>query len=162
MVVVPLASAAINTIAALAVRERDADLNTRAAELHVASDAGVSVGVAASGAIIVVTGGAYWPRPGGIPRDRADHRRPGRPLLKQSSRVLLEQARAGIDMDQLSRQVTEVPGVTTGRQRTGTDTATPAPRWRDFEPGLLRLGGTRRSASPARRSGAGRPRPQRA
>ena len=112
VVVVALAGAAINTIAALAVRERDADLNTRAAELHVASDAGVSVGVAASGAIIVVAGGRTGPGPAVSLAIGLIIGAQGVRLLKQSSRVLLEQAPEGIDIDQLSRQVTEVPGVT--------------------------------------------------
>ncbi len=112
VVVVALAGMAGNTAAALAVRERGADLSTRAAVLHLASDAVVSAGVAAAGAVIVAAGGAYWLDPAvslviglviGVQ---------GTGLLRQASRVLLEQAPPGIDLDRLREQVIAVPGVT--------------------------------------------------
>ena len=112
VVVVALAGAAVNTIAALAVRERYADLNTRVAVLHWRPTPGCP---------------SAWPPRARLSWWQAGRTGPGSAvflaigliigaqgvrLLKQSSRVLLEQAPAGIDMDQLSRQVTEVPGVT--------------------------------------------------
>jgi cobalt-zinc-cadmium efflux system protein len=107
-----LAGVVVNTVAALVVRERDADLNTRAVVLHLASDAVVSAGVAAAGGVIAATGGMYWLDPAVSLAIGVLIGVQGVRLLRQSGRVLLEQAPAGIDMDDLRREVTAVPGVT--------------------------------------------------
>lgn len=65
VVVVALVGFVANALAALVVREphehgADADLNMRSALLHLASDAAASLGVAAAGAVMLVTGG--WNR----------------------------------------------------------------------------------------------------
>lgn len=112
VVVVALAGMVFNTVAALAVRERGADLNTRAAVLHMASDAVVSAGVAAAGAIILAAGGAYWLDPAVSLVIGLVIGAQGVRLLRQASRVLLEQAPPGIDLDQLRQRVLAVPGVT--------------------------------------------------
>lgn len=57
VVVVALVALAANAGSALLLREKEYDLNMRAALVHMAADAGASVGVAVGGAIIVVTGG---------------------------------------------------------------------------------------------------------
>ncbi len=112
VVVVALIGMVVNTVAALAIREPGADLNTRAAVLHLASDAVVSAGVAAAGAIILAVGGAYWLDPAVSLVIGLVIGAQGIRLLRQASRVLLEQAPPGIDLDRLREQVTAVPGVT--------------------------------------------------
>lgn len=112
VVVVALVGMVVNTAAALAVRERGADLNTRAAVLHLASDAVVSAGVAAAGAIILAVGGAYWLDPAVSLVIGLVIGAQGIRLLRQASRVLLEQAPPGIDLGRLREQVIAVPGVT--------------------------------------------------
>lgn len=112
VVVVALIGVAVNALAALVVRERDADLNTRAAVLHLASDAVVSAGVAVAGAIILATGGFYWLDPAVSLLIGLVIGAQGVRLLRESSRVLLEQAPPGIDLDELREQVVSVPGVT--------------------------------------------------
>jgi len=57
VVVVALIGAVANGISALVVHDGSDDLNMRSALLHLLSDAGTSVGVAITGAIILVTGG---------------------------------------------------------------------------------------------------------
>ncbi|MGE5133077.1 MAG: cation diffusion facilitator family transporter [Gemmatimonadota bacterium] len=112
VVVVALAGLAVNAVAALAVHERGADLNTRAAAAHLTSDAVVSAGVAVAGAVILATGGAYWLDPAVSLAIGVVIGAQGVRLLRQSSRVLLEQAPPGIDLDQLREQVVAVAGVT--------------------------------------------------
>ncbi len=112
VVVVALAGLAVNAVAALAVHERGGDLNTRAAAVHLTSDAVVSAGVAVAGAVILATGGAYWLDPAVSLAIGVVIGAQGVRLLRQSSRVLLEQAPPGIDLDQLREQVVAVAGVT--------------------------------------------------
>jgi cobalt-zinc-cadmium efflux system protein len=112
VVVVALVTMVVNAGAALVIRDRGADLNTRAAVLHLASDAVVSAGVAAAGAIILATGRAYWLDPAVSLVIGLVIGGQGIRLLRQASRVLLEQAPPGIDLDRLREQVTAVPGVT--------------------------------------------------
>ncbi len=57
VVVVALIGAVANGISALVVHDGSDDINMRSALLHLLSDAGTSVGVAITGAIILVTGG---------------------------------------------------------------------------------------------------------
>jgi cobalt-zinc-cadmium efflux system protein len=61
-IVLVVASAAtfINVGAALVLYERHVDLNMRAALLHMIGDAAASLGVAAAGLVILVTGGFEW------------------------------------------------------------------------------------------------------
>jgi cobalt-zinc-cadmium efflux system protein len=111
VLVVALAAAALNGLGAALVHERDADLNTRGAVLHLASDAAVSLAVAAAGAVIWAVGGWYrldplvslvvvllvgWQ---------------GVHLLRQSSRVLLEAPPRGVDPHAVQARLTELPGV---------------------------------------------------
>lgn len=116
VVVVALVGFAANAVAAVIVRERhddpaDADLNMRSALLHLVSDAAASLGVAAAGAVMLVTGG--W--------DRLDpavsllialaigwH---GWRLLGSSNAVLLEGSPAGVDPAEVGAAIGAVDGV---------------------------------------------------
>jgi cobalt-zinc-cadmium efflux system protein len=60
VLVVALAATLINAAAALVLFERRVDLNMRAALLHMAGDAAASLGVAAAGLVILVTGEFEW------------------------------------------------------------------------------------------------------
>ncbi|MCK9894962.1 cation diffusion facilitator family transporter [Frankia sp. AgB32] len=98
VVAVALFAALVNGLSALVVRERDADLNTRAAVLHLAGDAVVSVAVAASGAVIWLTGGAYWLDPVVSLVISLLIAAQGARLLVSASRVLLEETPESLDV----------------------------------------------------------------
>jgi cobalt-zinc-cadmium efflux system protein len=111
VLVVALVAAALNGIAAAIVHERDADLNTRAAVLHLVSDAAVSLAVAAAGGVIWAAGGWYRLDPlvslvvvllVGVQGVR---------LLHGSSRVLLESTPRGIDPVELRDRLRALPTV---------------------------------------------------
>jgi cobalt-zinc-cadmium efflux system protein len=111
VLVVALAAAAVNGLSALVVHEHDADLNTRAAVLHLASDAAVSLAVAAAGAVIWAVDGGYRLDPGVSLVVALLVGWQGIRLLRQSSAVLLEGSPAGLDVDALRHRLTELPGV---------------------------------------------------
>lgn len=124
VVVVAVGAAAANLVAALALREGHAhphgghdhdegegDLNMRSALLHMAGDALASIGVAAAGAVILLTG-------------RFDRLDPvvsmgiglliayqAWKLMRASTDVLLESTPAGLDLRQLTSAMATVPGV---------------------------------------------------
>ncbi|WP_163549584.1 cation diffusion facilitator family transporter [Candidatus Frankia nodulisporulans] len=98
VVLVALVAAAINGGCALAVRERDADLNTRAAVLHLSGDAAVSVAVAASGLVIWLVDGWYWLDPAVSLAISLLIAAQGARLLVSASRVLLEAAPENLDV----------------------------------------------------------------
>lgn len=112
VVVVALAGAAVNGIAALLVRESHADLNTRAAVLHLVADAAVSVTVAAIGLVIWLTGGWYWLDPAVSLLIGLVIAWQGVRLLTSASRVLLEATPAGLDVERLRAAACGVRGVT--------------------------------------------------
>ncbi len=105
-----------NGISVLVVRERPepgdiADLNMRSALLHLASDALASLGVAAAGAVMLVTGG--WSRLDPavsllIGLSIAWH---GWKLLTAANAVLLEGTPEGVDPAELLATMTGVEGV---------------------------------------------------
>ncbi|WP_242424646.1 cation diffusion facilitator family transporter [Frankia sp. EI5c] len=109
---VALAASLGNGVSALFVYERHGDLNTRAAVIHLASDALVSIAVAAAGLVIWLADGWYWLDPAlsltvaGLIGAQALR------LLAESSRVLLEAAPAGLDMSAVHSDVLAVDGVT--------------------------------------------------
>lgn len=109
---VALAAAALNGVAALAVHERGADLNTRAAVLHLGSDAAVSVAVAAAGAVIWAADGWYRLDPAVSLVVVLLVGWQGVRLLRQSSVVLLESTPAGVDVAALTAQLVALDGVT--------------------------------------------------
>jgi len=134
VVMVALGAFAVNAAAALLLREghgghghgghdhggrRDGgdhagvegDLNMRSAVLHMASDAAASLGVAAAGAVILVTGRFLWLDPAvslGIGVLIAWQ---AAKLFAASVEVLLESTPAGLDLDGLSAAIAAVDGV---------------------------------------------------
>nr|WP_243407399.1 cation diffusion facilitator family transporter [Frankia canadensis] len=98
VVVVALVAAAVNGVSALLVRERDGDLNTRAAVLHLAGDAAVSVAVAAAGLVIWLAGGGYWLDPAVSLVISLLIAAQGVRLLVSASRVLLEATPENLDV----------------------------------------------------------------
>ena len=111
MVVVAGIALVANTASALLLYEREDDLNMRAALLHMAADAGASLGVVIGGAVILATG-------------RFDRVDPivsiaiglliawqAWALLRSTGDVLLESTPKGLDTDELARAITTVDGV---------------------------------------------------
>jgi cobalt-zinc-cadmium efflux system protein len=98
-------------VAAAIVHERDADLNTRAAVLHLASDAAVSLAIAAAGAVIWAAGGWYRLDPAVSLVVVLLVAGQGIRLLHGSSRVLLEATPRGIDPAALRDRLATVPNV---------------------------------------------------
>lgn len=132
VVVVAVISAAANTLAAVALHEHGrghghghahgpsdghgaeaGDLNMRSALLHMVSDALASLGVAAAGVVILVTGGYFWLDPavslgiGALISWQAWR------LLKQAAEVLLESTPTGLDPGRLEQAMASVEGVET-------------------------------------------------
>jgi cobalt-zinc-cadmium efflux system protein len=111
VLVVALAAALLNTFAAVVLYERRVDLNMRAALLHMAGDAAASLGVAAAGLVILVTGEFEWLDPVvsiGISiliAIEAWH------LVRAAIDVLLESAPRDIDLLALRAAVTQVDDV---------------------------------------------------
>ena len=111
VVIVALAAALLNAAAALVLYERRVDLNMRAALLHMAGDAAASLGVAAAGLVIFVTGGFEWLDPAvsiGISVLIAIE---ARRLVRAAIDVLLESTPRDIDLSALRASVIEVDGV---------------------------------------------------
>ena len=111
VVAVALVAFLVNAGSALILEHRSADLNMRSALLHMVGDAVASLGVAAAGAVILVTGGAYWLDPlvsialGLFIAWKAFA------ILGQATEVLLESTPRDLDLDDLTRLVTGVAGV---------------------------------------------------
>jgi cobalt-zinc-cadmium efflux system protein len=108
---VAAAAALVNGGSAALVHERHADLNTRAAVLHLGSDALVSLAVAAAGAVIWAVGGWYRLDPIVSLVVAVLVGWQGVRLLRQSSVVLLEAPPTGIDVGQVGERLTALPGV---------------------------------------------------
>jgi cobalt-zinc-cadmium efflux system protein len=87
------------------------DLNMRSAWLHMASDAAASAGVAAAGAVILLTGGWFWLDPAVSLVISALIAMRAWVLLRETAEVLLEATPSGLDLDALARTMTDVPGV---------------------------------------------------
>ncbi len=110
MVVAGIALVA-NTGSAFLLREKEDDLNMRTALLHMAADAGASLGVVIGGAVILVTGRF----------DRIDPivslligfliGWPAWRLLRSSADVLLESTPKGLDADEVTATMLQVEGV---------------------------------------------------
>jgi cobalt-zinc-cadmium efflux system protein len=111
--VVAVAAVALlaNTGAALLLREKNGDVNMRAALLHMASDAAASLGVAIAGAVILATGRFEWLDPaislaiGVIIGWQAIR------LMGETTNLLLESTPDGLDVDDVVRTMLAVPGV---------------------------------------------------
>lgn len=108
---VALAATLVNVAAALVLREGQDDLNMRSALLHMGADAAASLGVAAAGLVILLTGGFEWLDPAisiaiglviGIEAWR---------LVRSAADVLLEATPTDIDLAALRVAMTDVDGV---------------------------------------------------
>lgn len=111
VVVVALIAFAVNAMSAVVLRDGSADLNMRAALLHMIGDAAASLGVAAAGLVILVTGGFEWLDPAvslGIALLIAIQ---AWKLVRHSVDVLLESTPRGFDVEALSRAMADVDGV---------------------------------------------------
>ncbi len=128
VVVVASIAAAGNVVAALALREHGhghnhgsadgsggatSDLNMRSALLHMVGDALASVGVAAAGAVILVTGRYYWLDPAVSVAIGALIAWQAWLLLRHAAEVLLESTPRGLDTDVLRQVMAAVEGVET-------------------------------------------------
>jgi len=126
VLVVALVGFAVNAAAALVLRENHAghddghghahghDLNMRSAMLHLVSDAAASLGVAAAGAVILLSDGGWsWLDPAvsiAIAATIAWH---AWMLLRSANAVLLEGTPEGIDPGVLAAEMASVDGVET-------------------------------------------------
>lgn len=114
VVVVALAAFLVNAGAAMVLREHaGSDLNMRSALLHMAGDAVASLGVAAAGLVILVTGRFLW-------LDAAVSVAIGLliavtalQLVRQAADVLLESTPRDLDLSALTRALCAVEGVDT-------------------------------------------------
>lgn len=110
---VALAAFAINAGAAMVLRDGGSDLNMRSALLHMAGDALASLGVAAAGLVILLTGGLLWLDPvvsmaiGVLIAVEAFQ------LVRQAAEVLLESTPKDVDLGRLTVAMADVDGVDT-------------------------------------------------
>jgi cobalt-zinc-cadmium efflux system protein len=108
---IALIAAACNGLAVLILREKTADLNMRSALLHMSGDTAASLGVAAAGGIILVTGGYFWLDPavsigvGTLIAWQAWR------LLKSTTEILMESTPRDMELDELSRAIEGTAGV---------------------------------------------------
>jgi cobalt-zinc-cadmium efflux system protein len=111
VLVVALCAAALNLVAALALREPQADLNVRSTLLHMTADAAAALGVAAAGATILLTGGLEWLDPTvsisiGVVIAAEAWR-----LVRATVEVLLESTPSDVDLDDLQAAMCSVAQV---------------------------------------------------
>ena len=112
-VVVVVAAVALlaNVAAVLLLRDRAGDVNMRAALLHMAADAGASVGVLLGGAVIAITGRFEWVDPavslaiGAVIGWQAVR------LVGETTSLLLESTPHGLDVEDVLQAMLAVPGV---------------------------------------------------
>ena len=111
VVAVALVAFLVNAGSALILERRSADLNMRSVLLDTVGDAAANAGVAAAGAVILLTGGNEWLDPAvslavavviGVRAVR---------LLAQAADVLLESTPAGLDVGELASAMANVDGV---------------------------------------------------
>ncbi|MDP9235244.1 MAG: cation diffusion facilitator family transporter [Actinomycetota bacterium] len=108
---VALIAAAFNGAAVLILREKNTDLNMRSALLHMGGDALASLGVAAAGGIILVTGRFFWLDPavsigiGTLIAWQAWR------LLKAATEILMESTPPDMELTDLTRSMEGVRGV---------------------------------------------------
>ena len=111
VLVVAVLALAVNAVAALVIAGDRADLNMRSVLLDTVGDAAANAGVAAAGAVILLTSGNEWLDPAvslavavviGVRAVR---------LLAQAADVLLESTPAGLDVGELASAMANVDGV---------------------------------------------------
>jgi len=112
-VVVAVATVALiaNGLSALVLKGHGHDLNMRSALLHMLGDAGASLGVAVSGAIILATGRYYFLDPAMSIVISIIIAWQAWKLVMATANVLLESTPAHVDMDELERAMRGVRGV---------------------------------------------------
>ncbi|MFN7148248.1 MAG: cation diffusion facilitator family transporter [Microthrixaceae bacterium] len=111
VVVVALTATAINLAAAFVLYEKRVDLNMRSALLHMAADAGASLGVAAAGLVILVTGRFLWLDPAISIAIAVLIALEAWKLVRSAVDVLLEATPDDIDLTTLSAAMAGVVGV---------------------------------------------------
>lgn len=111
VIVVVLVAFAVNAVSAIVLRDGSADLNMRAALLHMAGDAAASLGVAVAGLVILVTGGYEWLDPVVALAIALLIAIQAWKLVRHSVDVLLESTPRDLDVEALSRSMTSVDGV---------------------------------------------------
>lgn len=121
VVIVALIAAAANLGGVLAIRDSHAghahgdtgsdDLNMRSASLHLAGDAAASLGVAAAGAIILLTGGWFWLDPAVSMVIAVVIAVQAWKLLRSTTDILLESTPEGLDIDDVAAVIAAVDGV---------------------------------------------------
>ena len=111
VLVVAGVAALVNGLAALVLAGDRHDLNMRAVLLDTVGDAAANTGVAAAGAVILLSGGFEWLDPAvSIAIAVVIAARAVR-LLLQAADVLLESTPAGLDLAELASAMTAVEGV---------------------------------------------------
>lgn len=108
---VALAAFCVNAVAALLLREGGADLNMRSALLHMAGDALASLGVAAAGLVILLTGRMLWLDPLVSIAIGVLIAVEGVQLVRQAADVLLESTPGDVDLARLTAAMNDVEGV---------------------------------------------------
>jgi cobalt-zinc-cadmium efflux system protein len=114
VLVVALIATLLNLGAALVLREpreRSTDLNMRSALLHMAGDAAASLGVAAAGAVILITGRLEWLDPAVSIAISVVIAIEAWQLMRSAVDVLLEAAPSDLDLDELQAAMAEIDGV---------------------------------------------------
>jgi len=111
VVVVALTATVVNLVAALVLYEKRVDLNMRSALLHMAADAGASLGVAATGLVILVTGRFLWLDPAVSIAIGALIGVEAWKLMRSAVDVLLEATPDDLDLAALRIAMTDVDGV---------------------------------------------------
>jgi cobalt-zinc-cadmium efflux system protein len=111
MIVVALVGAVVNTVSAvLFLKDRERDLNLRSAFLHLASDALLALGVAATGGVILATGW-LWLDPAASVALAIAILAGTWSLLKQSMNLMLDAVPEGIDPERVKAFLGALPGV---------------------------------------------------
>ena len=111
VLVVALLATVGNLAAALVVLGGGRELSMRSTALHLGADGAASLGVAVSGAVILVTGAWYRLDPVVSLAIAALIAVQGIRLMRDASDVLLESTPAGLDIAEVARTMESVPGV---------------------------------------------------
>ena len=111
VIVVALTATVVNLAAAWVLYEKRVDLNMRSALLHMAADAGASLGVAAAALVILVTGSFLWLDSAVSIAIAVVIGFEGWKLVRSATDVLLEATPADIDLTALRAAMTHVHGV---------------------------------------------------
>jgi cobalt-zinc-cadmium efflux system protein len=111
VVVVASFGLVVNGVAALILRDGSHDLNMRSAVLHMAGDALASLAVVVAAVVMVIHPSATWLDPVSALVVSAIIVYQAARIFRGSIAVLLESTPEDVDLDQLSRTMTHVPGV---------------------------------------------------